>query len=165
MCKGEDEESEKTEKKDREKEGGRGGDSLNLAFTCAWQTRNADDTGIVLSLVLSVRSRGSRILLVGRLLQHLSFACYHDEDIDLTPRYTRIAREQGALANGYENLIVETTFHEDLPMDIVPANLISTELLPSSGNSRNFFLTIPLTLEFSCRAHTANEIVKDSSPG
>lgn len=96
MCKGEDEESEKTEKRDREMEKGRGrrGDSLNLAFTCAWQTRNADDTGIVLSLVLSVRSRGSRILLVGRLLQRLSFACCHDEDIDLTPRYTRIAREQ-----------------------------------------------------------------------
>ena len=87
----------KVEKRERERERERREkrDSLNLVFTCAWQTRNADDTGIVLSLVLSVRSRGSRILLVGRLLQHLSFACCHDEDIDLTPGYTRIAREQG----------------------------------------------------------------------
>lgn len=129
--------SKETEKGEREKareEWERG--SLNLAFTYAWQTRNADDTGIVLSLVLSVRSRGSRILLGGRLLQHLSFACCRDEDIDLTPRCTRIAcrkkgnrkreRERERARGDLPWARTSRCWNGILPlMDMVPANLIS----------------------------------------
>lgn len=97
MCKGEDEESEKTEKRDGDRrereERGMGGGILLISPLRALDKRGMRMTPALYSPAYYPYDRADlAFYLSGRLLQRLSFACCHDEDIDLTPRYTRIAR-------------------------------------------------------------------------